>query len=186
MRVCRFAWRCAVLVFITGSAISHAFERSDGAKVSCEILHHGQIHQVREIWLGHGDAGDRHPELGGAAATVRRDASGEPVIYFDNVVFKGMLARDPHMGDFIFYHECGHAQDEKRDEIEANCYAYIELQKLGLLDATKEAALAATHKKMLRLPQRYGGNGEIFWARTMACVKNQLSPVQDEPQQAPQ
>lgn len=160
----------SLFIIMAGSNVSFAFERSDGKVVSCEIERNGQAHQVKEIWLGHGDAGARHPELGGAAAVVRNDTNGLPVIYFDNVVFKAMLARDPHMADFIFYHECGHAHDEKLDEIEANCYAFVTLRKLGLLDADKEAALATTHKKMLRLPSRYGGNGEIFWARTMACV----------------
>ena len=73
------------------STLSTAFERSDGMTVRCEVERNGQSHVVEEIWLGHGDQGDRHPELGGAAAVVRRNASGWPVIYFDSVVFKGML-----------------------------------------------------------------------------------------------
>ncbi len=174
-----FAHAFAGLIIVLSSNACLAFERSDGQRVSCEIERNGQAHQVKEIWLGHGDTGDRHPELGGAAAVVRNDPNGLPVIYFDNVVFKGMLARDPHMADFIFYHECGHAQNDKLDEIEANCYAYITLQKLGLLDAGKEAALAITHKKMLRLPSRYGGNGETFWARTIACVKTKSEQQTD-------
>lgn len=177
MRACQLARALTMLVILAGTHACFAFERSDGKLVSCEIERNGQLHQIKEIWLGHGDAGDRHPELGGAAAVVRYDASNWPVIYFDNVVFKAMLARDPHMADFIFYHECGHAQDEKFDEIEANCYAFIELQKLGLLDANKELSLAATHKKMLRLPSRYGGNGEIFWERTMGCVKSKTDKM---------
>ncbi len=161
----------AAIVIITQSSAAWAFERSDGVKVACMIERNGQIKPANEIWLGHGDSGDRHPELGGAAAVVRNDAEGWPVIYFDNVVFKGMLERDPHMADFIFYHECGHAKNDQLDEIQANCYAYIELEKLGLLNASKAAALAATHKKMLRLPSRYGGTGEIFWARTLEGVQ---------------
>jgi hypothetical protein len=169
----RYCFALAAIAIITQSSAAWAFERSDGVKVACMIERNGQTKPANEIWLGHGDSGDRHPELGGAAAVVRNDAEGWPVIYFDNVVFKGMLERDPHMADFIFYHECGHAKNNQLDEIEANCYAYIELEKLGLLNASKAAALAATHKKMLRLPSRYGGNGETFWARTLECVQQQ-------------
>ena len=157
------------------STLSTAFERSDGMTVRCEVERNGQSHLVEEIWLGHGDQGDRHPELGGAAAVVRRNASGWPVIYFDSVVFKGMLERDPHMSDFIFYHECAHAKDAQRDEIDANCEAYLELDRLGMLNAERVAALAATHTRMRRLPSRYGGSGEVFWEKTLACVNNRLS-----------
>jgi hypothetical protein len=159
---------------VINSTLSMAFERSDGATVRCEIERNGQKHIVEEIWLGHGDQGDRHPELGGAAAVVRPDAQGRPVIYFDSVVFKGMLEKDPHMSDFIFYHECAHAQDELRNEIEANCEAYLQLDKLGMLTADFIQALAATHSKMRRLPSRYGGSGEVFWEKTLACVNNRI------------
>jgi hypothetical protein len=157
---------------LLSSTLSSAFDRSDGVIVRCEIERNGQQHIVEEIWLGHGEQGDRHPELGGAAAVVRPDAQGRPVIYFDSVVFKGMLEKDPHMSDFIFYHECAHAQDERRNEIEANCEAYLELDKLGMLTTERIEALAAIHTKMRRLPSRYGGSGEVFWEKTLACVNN--------------
>jgi len=157
---------------LLSSTLSSAFDRSDGVIVRCEMERNGQQHIVEEIWLGHGEQGDRHPELGGAAAVVRPDAQGRPVIYFDSVVFKGMLEKDPHMSDFIFYHECAHAQDERRNEIEANCEAYLELDKLGMLTTERIEALAATHTKMRRLPSRYGGSGEVFWEKTLACVNN--------------
>ncbi len=150
---------------------SRAFERSDGVTVQCEVTRDGESRVAGEIWLGHGDLGDRHPELGGAAAVVRPGADGWPVIFFDSVVFRAMLARDPHMSDFIFYHECAHAQDVQRDEIEANCEAYLTLDALGFLTPERLDALAITHRKMLRLPSRYGGSGEVFWDRTLACVK---------------
>ncbi|MFM7670267.1 MAG: hypothetical protein ACKO71_06915 [Betaproteobacteria bacterium] len=59
-----------------------AFERSDGVSVQCLVERNGEQQVVAEHWLGHGDAGDRHPELGGAAAVVRTDADGWPVIFF--------------------------------------------------------------------------------------------------------
>jgi hypothetical protein len=74
------------------------------------------------------------------------------------------------MADFIFYHECAHANDDSIDEIQANCQALLTMQMLGLVSDTKLDALAATHKRMLRLPSRYGGNGQVFWDRTLACA----------------
>ncbi len=162
----------ALLCMLAAPLPSQAFERSDGTIVQCEATRDGESRVVREVWLGHGDMGDRHPALGGAAAVVRPDADGWPVIFFDSVVFRAMLGRDPHMSDFIFYHECAHAQDPQRDEIDANCEAYLELDKLGVLTPERIDALASTHKKMLRLPSRYGGSGEIFWERTLSCVKS--------------
>lgn len=148
-----------------------AFERTDGVVVQCEAERNGERRTVKEVWLGFGDVGDRHPELGGAAAVVRPDREGWPVIFFDNVTFKAMLVSDPHMADFIFYHECAHARDQNKSEIEANCEAFLQLQQQGLMTPAKEYALGATHRRMRRLPSRYGGSGEVFWEQTMACVQ---------------
>jgi hypothetical protein len=147
-----------------------AFERSDGVSVQCLVERNGEQRVVAEHWLGHGDAGDRHPELGGAAAVVRTDADGWPVIFFDNVTVKGIRQNDPHMLDFIFYHECAHATDPERDEIAANCEAYLDLEREGMMSEGLERSLALTHRKMRRLPSRYGGSGAVFWEKTMACV----------------
>lgn len=152
-----------------------AFERSDGMQTQCVVERHGESRIVPEQWLGHGDAGDRHPELGGAAAVVRNDHDGWPVIYFDQVTIKEIRKDDPHMLDFIFYHECAHATDPGRDEIAANCEAFLELDRLGLMSQALERALAHTHRKMRRLPSRYGGNGVAFWDKTMACVNARRS-----------
>lgn len=157
-----------VLLVAAGGA--HAFERSDGAKVECVVERNGERRVVPEQWLGHGDAGDRHPELGGAAAVVRPDKDGWPIIYFDNVTIRQMRATDPHMIDFIFYHECAHATGPERDEIGANCEAYLEMERLGMMSESLAKALARTHRRMLRLPSRYGGSGAAFWDKTMECV----------------
>lgn len=157
------------LLVVSGA---HAFERSDGTIVECAVERDGKHHIVKENWLGDGASGDRHPALGGAAAVIRPDSAGLPEMFFDSVVFKNMIVRDPHMADFIFYHECGHAQDDQLDEIGANCYALNEMQKLGMIDDAKLAALSATHQRMLRLPSRYGGSGQVFWERTLACFQN--------------
>ncbi len=156
---------------------ARAFERSDGLTVQCEIERNGERRVVSEQWLGHGESGDRHPALGGAAAVVRPDAEGWPVIYFDHVTVKGIRAKDPHMLDFIFYHECAHATDPALSEIDANCEAYLHLDRLGLMNEALERALAHTHRKMMRLPSRYGGSGAAFWDKTMACVSERRAAV---------
>lgn len=160
-----------LLLAVLVASGAQAFERSDGAIVQCDIERDGKHYIVKENWLGDGAAGDRHPALGGAAAVIRPDSAGLPEMFFDSVVFKNMIARDPHMADFIFYHECGHAQDEQLDEIGANCYALNTMEKLGLINDAKLAALGATHQRMLRLPSRYGGSGQVFWERTLACYQ---------------
>lgn len=165
------------VVLITAASLAHAYERSDGKQVQCTVELNGQSRTVAEVWLGHGDAGDRHPELGGAAAVVRTDKDGWPVIFFDRVTIKTMREKDPHMLDFIFYHECAHATDPARDEISANCEAFLELDRLGLMNESLERALAHTHRKMMRLPSRYGGSGTAFWDKTMACVNERRAVV---------
>ena len=163
----------ALAVVLLGMAwFDHAiaFDRSDGVKVECTVERNGERRVTPEEWLGHGDSGDRHPELGGAAAVVRYGEDGWPVIYFDRVTLRSIRESDPHMLDFIFYHECAHATDSSRDEIAANCEAYLELERLGMMSESLQKALARTHRKMLRLPSRYGGSGAVFWEKTLACV----------------
>lgn len=162
--------RMITLMLALLAPLAGAYERSDGVSVQCVIERNGEQRVVPEEWLGHGEAGDRHPALGGAAAVVRPDKEGWPVIYFDQVTVKGIRANDPHMLDFIFYHECAHASEPTRDEIDANCEAYLQLEQLGMMNETLERALAHTHRKMMRLPSRYGGSGAAFWDKTMACV----------------
>ncbi len=168
--------RTAILLLglLAASDPAWSFERTDGVEVQCTLERNGQPHIVKEVWLGDGAVGDRHPQLGGAAAVVRPDAEGWPVIYFDNVVFKDMVQRDPYMSDFVFYHECAHATDAERNEIDANCEAYLTLDKLGLMTRERRDSLASTHQHMLRLASRYGGSGKVFWERTMACVEQRL------------
>lgn len=168
-----------LLLLVCAGLPASAFERSDGVQVQCVVERNGERRIVPEIWLGHGDAGDRHPELGGAAAVVRPDEQGWPVISFDRVTIRSIRENDPHMMDFIFYHECAHATDPARDEIEANCEAYLELERLGMMNEALERALARSHKKMLRLPSRYGGSGAAFWEKTMACVNGKRMAAGD-------
>lgn len=167
----RLATTSALLLGLTmAGRPAAAFERSDGQQVQCVIERNGERRVVPEQWIGHGESGDRHPALGGAAAVVRPDKDGWPVIFFDQVTVKGIREKDPHMLDFIFYHECAHATDPTFSEVDANCDAYLTLERLGLMNEALDRALAHTHRKMMRLPSRYGGSGAAFWDKTMACV----------------
>ena len=167
----------AVLLLLLSWApgLAQAFDRSDGVQVQCTVEHNGERRIVDEVWVGHGEPGDRHPELGGAAAVVRPDTEGWPVMYFDRVTIQTIRDTDPHMIDFIFYHECAHATDMTRDEIEANCEAYLELERLGMMNEALDRSLARSHRKARRLPSRYGGSGAAFWDKTMACVNGRHS-----------
>lgn len=166
----------ALTLALAGGAAG-AFERSDGTTVHCEVEREGERRVVREVWMGHGEDGDRHPELGGAAAVVRPDPDGWPVIYFDVVTMRSFRQNDPHMPDFIFYHECAHATYPERDEVEANCEAFLALERLGLMDARTARAIERTHRKWRWLPTRYGGSGNAFWEKTMACVEARRGPA---------
>lgn len=175
-----------LLACLCGPGLAVAFERSDGVQVFCEVERNGERRIVPEVWTGHGEKGERHPDLGGAAAVVRADTEGWPVIYFDRVTMRSFLQTDPHMLDFIFYHECAHATGPERDEVEANCEAFLALEQLGMMDEQKAAAIAKTHRKWRRLPTRYGGSGSVFWEKTLACVESRRSMVQSVPLPAPQ
>jgi len=171
----RFVFSCLVSVLLLLAAtIAFAFERSDGITVRCQFERDGQRQTVEEVWLGQGEAGNRHPELGGAVAVVRQGANGLPVIFFDRIVFNQTQAKSAFITDFIFYHECGHAREQQIDEIEANCYALLSLQALGMLNEEKLAILASHHQSMTRLPARYGGNGSVFWQRTLDCAAQKM------------
>ncbi len=165
-------FQCLSMLFIwLTAAAAFAFERSDGVTVRCQFEREGLRHTVEEVWLGQAEAGNRHPELGGAVAVVRQGADGWPVIFFDRAVFQQTQAKSAFITDFIFYHECGHAREQQIDEIAANCYALVSLQTLGMMDENKLALLAAHHQSMSRLPARYGGNGSVFWQRTLDCAR---------------
>ena len=111
---------------------------------------------------------------------MRRGADGRPKIVFDRFVMEAIHAKLPFARDFVFFHECAHLQRQTLAEIEANCHAVNEGRRLGGLDGDGEAALGGFHARMGRLPLKYGGSGENFWRRTLACVAAGERPGESE------
>jgi hypothetical protein len=138
--------------------------------VSCEVQWRGERHRVHEEYIGNGKVGERHPELGGSAAVVRRQADGSPKIVFDTSILESIRLKLPAARDFVFFHECAHIQRQTQDEIVANCHALAEVRRLGWIGEDQVAALGEFHRNMGRLPRKYGGSGTNFWHRTLECL----------------
>ncbi|MCU0870641.1 MAG: hypothetical protein MUF30_13795 [Burkholderiales bacterium] len=154
-----------------------AFTLGDGTQIRCVVDLAGARYEVPEEFVGNGRVGERHPELGGSAAVVRRAEDGRPKIVFDTYMLDSIRAKLPLARDFVFLHECAHIQLATLDEIDANCHALREARRRGLIDADGEAALGDFHRRMGRLPLKYGTSGVKFWERTQACVD---APARDD------
>lgn len=167
---------CALFA-ATAAGHAHAFTLLDGSEMHCVVELAGVRHEVHEEMVGNGRVGERHPDLGGSAAVVRRGADGRPKIVFDTFVLDSIRAKLAFARDFVFLHECAHIQLATLDEIDANCHALREARRLGRIDADGEVALGDFHRRMGRLPLKYGTSGAKFWERTMACVDG---PARDD------
>lgn len=151
---------------------SYALPLSDGTEFECVVSRDGRSGPATEKWVHYERLQDRDPELGKAVAVVRHDAQGWPVIYIDAVAHKRGRMTNAGLWDFVFMHECAHARDPKLTEIEANCDAYLEMERRGLMNPIRVKDIEAAHLQILNLPQEYGGNGIEFWRRTLACVQS--------------
>jgi hypothetical protein len=167
----------AVLLSCAGGA--HAFTLLNGREAFCEVEWLGVPHVVAEEYVGNGKVGERHPELGGSAAVVRRQADGSPKIVFDTSILESIRLKLPVARDFVFFHECAHIQRQTQDEIVANCHALAEAARAGVLEDGMLPALGAFHRNMGRLPRKYGGSGARFWDRTLECVADPESVAED-------
>ena len=101
---------------------------------------------------------------------MRMNAEGWPTIIIDAEAHKRTSKGTPAIWDFVYFHECAHAQQPSLSEIEANCASYIELERRGLMNYHRMKELEAIHLSMLILPEEYGGSGAMFWHRTLQCV----------------
>lgn len=172
--------RLSLLMFCVDADQAFGFTLIDGSETRCVVRIDEADYLVPEEYVGNGRVGERHPELGGSAAVVRRGEGGRPKIVFDRFVLDSIRARLPFAQDFVYFHECAHIQRQTLDEIEANCHALNEVRRLALVDADLEAALGEFHVRMGRLPMKYGGSGERFWRQTLACVESP-EPLPDSP-----
>jgi hypothetical protein len=148
-----------------------AFILSNGDEVQCQFSHEKLSGTATEIWNTYQNADDRHPELGRAVAVMRLNSEGWPTIIIDAEAYKRTSKGTPAIWDFVYFHECAHAQQPDLSEIAANCASYKELERRGLMNYHRMKELEAVHLSMLILPEEYGGSGAQFWHQTMQCVK---------------
>lgn len=153
------------------SSAAHALPMSDGSEMQCQVSRAGKTGVATENWVQYDSIQNRDPELGKAVAVVRTDATGWPVIYIDAVAHRRGRLSNAGLWDFVFLHECAHAQNPALTEIEANCSAYLEMERRGLMNPIRFKDIEAAHLQILNLPEEYGGNGVQFWRRTMECVQ---------------
>lgn len=160
-----------MLVLFSGASVD-AFTLSNGDSVQCEVSLNGRTGVATEIWVNYTDGKDRHPDLGRAVAVMRPDAEGWPTIIMDAEAYKRTGKGAPAIWDFVYFHECAHAQQPELGEIGANCAAYLEMERRGLMSFHRMKELEAVHLSMMTLlPLEYGGSGPQFWHQTMQCVR---------------
>jgi len=160
-----------ITIAICSMSIAHAFTLSNGEEVQCDIKQGSKSGVATEIWNNYQKAEDRHPELGRAVAVMRLDNNSWPTIILDAEAHKRNAKGAPATWDFVYFHECAHAQNPDLDEIGANCAAYKAMARRGLMNFHRMKELEAMHYSMLTLPEEYGGSGLKFWHKTLECAR---------------
>ena len=154
------------------SLSSGAFEISTGENVQCAVHLNGKTGVATEIWDSYTDVQGRNPELGLAVAVMRLDDSGWPTIIIDAPAHAKTVKGSQTIWDFVYFHECAHAQNPQLSELGDNCSAYIEMGKRGLMNYNRMKQLETMHFNMMSiLPIEYAGSGAQFWHQTLQCVK---------------
>jgi hypothetical protein len=163
----------AVCLLVSGHFSAHAFEISTGDNLQCPVTVNGKTGVATEVWSKYTDSKDRNPELGKAVAVMRLDENGWPTIIFDEPAHAKSIQGSQTIWDFVYFHECAHAQNPEITEIEANCQAYLEMGRRGLMNYHRIKQLETMHFNMMSiLPIEYGGSGAQFWHQTLQCVRN--------------
>ena len=157
-------------LMLFSSNVAFAFVLSNGEAVECHFSRDGLSGTATEIWNAYANADDRDPELGRAVAVMRLNTQGWPTIIIDAEAHKRTSKGTPAIWDFVYFHECAHAQQPSLSEIEANCASYKELQRRGLMNYHRMKELEAVHLSMMSLPEEYGGSGAMFWHKTIQCA----------------
>jgi hypothetical protein len=151
---------------------AQAFEISTGDNVQCEVTVNGKTGVATEIWNRYTDVKDRSPELGKAVAVMRLNDDGWPTIIFDQPAHEKSIQGSQTIWDFVYFHECAHAQNPSITEIGANCAAYLEMGRRGLMNYHRSKQLETMHFNMMSiLPMEYAGSGAQFWHQTLQCVR---------------
>jgi hypothetical protein len=134
-----------------------AFTFADGATTQC-VANGKTVMEIRA------DPGHQIESLGRTAMTVPV-GSDYQIIW--NV--KKFDALPPYMRDFLFFHECAHAQLKTNDEVAANCGGLKAMRAAGRGGPEVEASIAGF----------YGAKNN-FWIATLACA-NDGSNAPDSP-----
>lgn len=167
-----FARLLMALFLFASAACAQAFTLSDGTDTECPVKREGRSGPATIKWVQYERLQDRDPELGKAVAVVRQAEDGWPVIYIDAVAHRRGRLTNAGLWDFVFFHECAHAREPALTEIQANCEAYLEMERRGLMNPIRFKDIEAAHLQILNLPAEYGGNGIEFWRRTLECVQS--------------
>ena len=162
---------CLLFVALLGGRAANAFPLSNGDQVQCQVTHGDKQGVATEIWNTYRQPEERNPELGRAVAVMRLNSDGWPTIIIDAEAHKRNAKGSPAIWDFVYFHECAHAQDPSLGEIEANCAAYKEMSRRGLMNFHRMKDLEAVHLSMLMLPEEYGGSGLKLWHKTLECAR---------------
>ncbi len=162
---------CSLYTALAFAHSAFGFTLSNGDDVQCHFAYGEKKGIATEIWNSYRNPEDRNPELGRAVAVMRLDSNGWPTIIIDAEAHKRNAKGAPAIWDFVYFHECAHAQDPDVGEIGANCAAYKEMDRRGLMSFHRMKELESVHLSMLMLPEEYGGSGLKFWHKTLECVK---------------
>ena len=142
-RRCRLAIGAAVLCAALPAA---AFTFTDGTKLACT---------ARGVAISEYEAPPDDPVVAGRVGRAQTDGTNYVIAW--NV--PRLNALPPEVHDFIFFHECAHAQLRTDDEVRANCEGLKAMRAAGRAGAAIEAKLAA-----------FFGAETAYWRGTLACA----------------
>ena len=143
--------RC-VAASVAGLAIgaAGAFTLSDGTTMEC-VARGASVPEV-DVPAG------TNAEFTGRAAS---GSSGYRIVWNR----ARLEALPPVMRDFLFFHECAHAQLATPEELAANCAGLKAMRAAGRGGVAVEAKIAAFY-----------GAGNPYWAQTLACANMPDTP----------
>lgn len=135
---------CSALTMASVSFEATAFRFSDGSLAVCVAA--GQ--DVPEFNAG------ENVDVNFTGRTDK-DGSGYRILWNP----RKLDSLPPAMHDFLFFHECAHAQVPTRDELQANCVGLKQMRIAGRAGFAIEAKLAAFY-----------GPGNDYWTKTLKCA----------------
>jgi hypothetical protein len=139
-------WLSIAGLMLCASAPAAAFTFSDGTKMACT---------ARGIQVGEYEAPPDDPVVAGRVGRAQTDGTNYLLVW--NAQRLGALPPEVH--DFIFFHECGHAQARTDDEVKANCEGLKAMRAAGRAGPAIETKLAA-----------FFGADTAYWRGTIACA----------------